>query len=148
MSGVSYEKLSMYNQAFLVYVQENNTIVDQCGNIIGRTEAVYQDLLKTAEEFRAKLYEAGILKKPKTAEEMYLEQQEINRLILEKLQQLEGRNGEHKHSEIDSGTVPPVGQSEQVVGSSSKSKRDNSVSEKSAGSIAKSGSDSSGYTKG
>lgn len=148
MSGVSYEKLSMYNQAFLVYVQENNTIVDQCGNIIGRTEAVYQDLLKTAEEFRAKLYEAGILKKPKTAEEMYLEQQEINRLILEKLQQLEGRNGEYKHSEIDSGTIPPVGQSEQVVGSSSKGKRDNSVSEKSPGSIAKSGSDSSGHTKG
>lgn len=147
MSAMSYEKLSMYNQAFLAYVQENNTIVDQCGNVIGRTEAAYQELFKTAEEFRAKLYEAGILKRPKTPEEMYLEQQEINRLILEKLQQLEGRNGEYKHSEIDSGTVPAVGQSEQVGGRGTKNQRDNSDGSKSTGGSSQCGSDCAGHSK-
>lgn len=62
-------------QSFLGFVQ-NGRVCNSYGTPIGYTNDEYEKLLNTAKAFEKKLIEAGIIKKPKTAEEINQELQE------------------------------------------------------------------------
>lgn len=74
-NNFNYERLSMTNTSFIGYIQGDKIFNQATNQQIGVTNKQYNEALETAKGFQQKLFDAGILKKPKTPEEINQELQ-------------------------------------------------------------------------
>lgn len=74
-NNFNYERLSMSNPTFLGYIQGDKIFNQATNQQIGVTNKQYNEAIETAKGFQQKLFDAGILEKPKTPEEINQELQ-------------------------------------------------------------------------
>lgn len=85
----------MYNNFF--YGSINGNIIEQIDQTnnshipIGHTNAEFDQLLEVAEKYKARLEEAGLIKKQLTQEEMQAKQNELLESLVDKFEKIESR---------------------------------------------------------